>query len=364
MAFKMGPLHAKRRALLDQLAARILTRPHPGRFDPSKVRKVVFLRDNNKLGDLIVSTVAIRELKRAGMQVDIITREAVAGLLACNPYVDRIYQHGDSIGTVAKLARSLRGAGYDLLIDQRNEKPTYKDLLLLRLLGAKHILGFNKAAYPIYDCNIDENFSLKRHAVMRNLDILQALDLPVEQVDLTYDAPMGETAEQQVQAWLASLPAAANLVINVKGDSPYRSLTSGQLASIVEWMQCHAPGFNLILTGKPADIADINLNGVLKSPFADYLSALALVKHADVLISPDTSIVHAASAYQRPIVTLYQIDDPATGIYSNAAAWGPNNPHATQIISDTRSVADIPVARIIADLATLVSRTNAGQVDV
>ncbi|MCA6071693.1 MAG: hypothetical protein LE168_04935 [Endomicrobium sp.] len=65
------------------------------------------------------------------------------------------------------------------------------------------------------------------------------------------------------------------------------------------------------------------------------LESAALVKHSDAVISPDTSMVHIATAFNRKTVALY-LD------YSNAyekinIIWGSNNLNAIQMSVDTKN---------------------------
>lgn len=353
MKIRLGPLHAKRRAMFGKLALWLLKRAPAPVFKPETIRKVLFLRDNDKFGDLIVSTIAIRELKLAGKQVDVIAGLRNAELLKLNPHVDQLHVHNDKLFSVIKLALQLRKEKYDLLIDLRNEVPTYKDIVLMSWSKVRHVIGFNRESYPVFDVNLKEDFSLNQHAAWRNFALLEALQIDCKNCNKHYDVHIDAVEEDKVQTYLKSLPKQRTLLINLKGEGPYRRLDQAQLDTILAYMKENYPDWNIVLTAKQEDLAGISTVGMHKSPFKTYFAAVALVKHADVVISPDTSIVHAAAAFDKPLLGLYEKDRTAT--YLNSRAWGPNNPNAVVVQSSEFSVYSIPLPAMVKGLAQVMN---------
>jgi heptosyltransferase-4 len=354
MKIRLGPLHAKRRAMFGKLALWLLKRAPVPAFKPESIKKVIFLRDNDKFGDLIVSTIAIRELKLAGKQVDVIAGLRNAELLKLNPHVDQLHVHNDKLFSVIKLALKLRKEKYDLLIDLRNEVPTYKDIVLMSWSKVRHVIGFNRGMYPVFDVNLKEDFSLNQHAAWRNFALLEALQISCSGCSRHYDVHIDQREENKVKDYLSQLPKARTLLINLKGEGPYRRLNQGQLDAILDYMQSNYSDWNVVLTAKPEDLDSINTAGMHKSPFKTYFAAVALVKHADAVISPDTSIVHAAAAFDKPLLGLYEKDRTTT--YLNSRAWGPNNPNAIVVQSEEFSVYSIPLPSLIKGLDQVMQR--------
>ena len=361
MKIRLGPLHAKRRAMFGKLALWLLKRAPAPVFKPETIKKVLFLRDNDKFGDLIVSTIAIRELKRAGKQVDVIAGLRNAELLRLNPHVDQLHVHNDKLFSVIKLALKLRKEKYDLLIDLRNEVPTYKDIVLMSWSKVRHVIGFNRELYPVFDVNLKEDFSLNQHAAWRNFALLEALRIDCKDCNRHYDVHIDSVEEEKVRTYLKNLPKQRTLLINLKGEGPFRRLDQAQLDAILDYMQSNYSGWNIVLTAKQEDLDGINTVGMQKSPFKTYFAAVALVKHADVVISPDTSIVHAAAAFDKPLLALYEKD--RTSCYLNSRAWGPNNSRAIMVQSDEFSVYTIPTTALVKGLDQVMgnARSQAGR---
>lgn len=53
---------------------------------------------------------------------------------------------------------------------------------------------------------------------------------------------------------------------------------------------------------------------------------MALIAQADLIISPDTSIVHMAAAWQKPLIAIYK------DVRLNNQLWAPGYENARQII--------------------------------
>jgi ADP-heptose:LPS heptosyltransferase len=94
------------------------------------------------------------------------------------------------------------------------------------------------------------------------------------------------------------------------------------------------------------------------APFRSILESAALIKYADIIITPDTSIVHIAAAFDKKTIALYRG-------YSNSyektnIIWGHNNPNAVQLSVDTKrfsnDIENIPNVNILGALQEILER--------
>ena len=77
--------------------------------------------------------------------------------------------------------------------------------------------------------------------------------------------------------------------------------------------------------------------------------SFALVASADVLVTPDTALTHAASAFGTPACVLFQ---------RGKEAWTPyRSPGRSVISDDARSLAQLPAERLIEALDELLAET-------
>jgi len=123
-------------------------------FEPDSVKRILLVRNEGKVGDIIVSTPLIRSLHQAGYIVDLLVTEACYGAMQYSPFIRHIYKAADcsyknylkSLNhTVSKSTMSLLNKNkYDLIIDPcLSETPVHR-LKLFRDINARFVIGLNK----------------------------------------------------------------------------------------------------------------------------------------------------------------------------------------------------------------------------
>ena len=119
-------------------------------------KSFLFLRQDGKIGDYIVSSFVFREIKKFNplIKIGVICTKQNAYLFQRNHHIDEIYLvKKRNILDYIKTALFIRKERYDVVID-----PTLvlrnRDLLLLRILNARNYIGYRKADYNIFNINI------------------------------------------------------------------------------------------------------------------------------------------------------------------------------------------------------------------
>ncbi|MFV9670886.1 glycosyltransferase family 9 protein [Pantoea sp. KXB25] len=94
-------------------------------------------------------------------------------------------------------------------------------------------------------------------------------------------------------------------------------------------------------------------DGVVKNPFCTLHHVMALIKESDVVITPDTSIVHISAAWKKPLIAVYK-NLPDNNM------WAPGYENASRIIvhDDKTCEADNVPERIVNEIVrrNLLSR--------
>lgn len=311
------------RAFKTRVSKVFLNKKNNNRFTPSKlkeIKKILYLRHDNKIGDMIISTLAFREIKKQlpKAKVSVITGPASAQIIENNRNVDNIYLYKKGFFNLLKLGKKLRKEHFDLYIDM-DEAPTWQSLLLLRLIAPRYALGFNRKEYTYYNINIDYDFNA-HHITQLHQAVFTALRLG--KIDRAYDIFVPKALKNKAQKFLDSLPRAkANVIINPFAASKHRALSFEQTVFTANNLQ----GYNFIIVGSPKDINTFtkgkelpkNLFPAPQQPEGFYYS-FALMSQADYVITPDTSIVHAAIAFEKPVLAIYR-----DGKNLTLPVWGP-----------------------------------------
>lgn len=117
-------------------------------FDPAPVRRVLLLRPDDKVGDMVVTTGCARILAERGYQVSVLTGPICCEILAGSEFIEQVYLYRPRMSL-----NTLRAAGFDAVIDF-DDVTSYERFKLLADLRATSVIGFNKEPYKLYDHSI------------------------------------------------------------------------------------------------------------------------------------------------------------------------------------------------------------------
>lgn len=296
----------------------------------------VLIVKTSSMGDVIHTFPALEDARRARPDIcfDWCVEEAFAGIVALHPGVGAIHEvalrrwrkallAGGTWREAAHLHRSLREAGYDLVIDAQG---LLKSALVARLARAP-IAGYDKnsirepAASRFYD---------QRHAVSRRLHAIErtrrlfglalGYEPDLSRLDSGIAPPPGAPAlpeganafllhgtSREDKKWPAADWAETARLLAEQGMRPVTTWSNEREKAVAEAIAAAVPQ-TLI---------------VAKSPLADIAGMLG---HATLVIGADTGLTHLASAYGLPTVAVFLTTEPGLtgplGSFSSTLAAG------------------------------------------
>ncbi|PHM72725.1 glycosyltransferase family 9 protein [Xenorhabdus kozodoii] len=319
------------------------------------IKKVLFLRDDNKIGDMIVSTSVFRALSENGFELHVLSGRSNYCVIENNPYIDKVYFYPDATKEIIKLGLTLKKENYDLVIDMGDQLSVIY-LLFIRLVNARNILGFNKDKVNIYNKNI-KYFQYESHITERYKTLMNNMGIPA--FNIQYDIHVPKSIQDKVYDFYVKLPGKSTIVINPFSAEEKRDLSKEQLVGITSHIIESYPSANIILVGKSNKLNDLSyLNGCIINPFDDFLSAVEIIKYSDLVISPDTSIVHVAAAYEKNTIALYGNDKH--GNFVNNNVWSPGNKNAIQLTQKkiNSKISEIPLQAILDKIDFFLTRLD------
>ena len=88
-------------------------------FDMSKINSVLILRDDNKIGDMVITTILFREIKKQypNIKIYVLCGKANKIIIKDNPYVDKIFICDNIFFKNISLYKQIRKEKIDLVID-------------------------------------------------------------------------------------------------------------------------------------------------------------------------------------------------------------------------------------------------------
>ncbi|GBE27037.1 ADP-heptose--LPS heptosyltransferase 2 [bacterium BMS3Bbin03] len=262
------------------------------------------------IGDVILTTPAIRMLadRFPRAQIDIVTKPELKALLEPDLRLNRIYTlpHPFSWKKLFRLGKELRKNHYNWVIDWQKHTKSY---VLSRLAGGK-IKRYPKFSVQRFFLVYFKK-SYYRKIVPVPLRYLQAVrHLNVRDDGRGLELSVPETVEKTALLKLRFKPGTYWVLAPGGGRATKRwpAPYFKKLASLIQTKL----GLNLVLVGGKNDFAFCkaaqngnaaavqNLCGETSLP-----ETVAILKNASGLVTNDTGVMHAAAAFQKPVVAIF-----------------------------------------------------------
>ncbi len=266
------------------------------------IKTVALLRWDNKLGDSIMSTLFISNIQKHRPDIDItvITQRFCAEWFKKSTNVKVIECGRRSLNT-AKFFKQYKGK-FDAVIDLSSNFD-FKDLVALHELGAMYNIGYKKNNYNIFNVLIKEDAI---HFSERNLEAARLFT----NKKLSLDFPLIPFQKNNI---ISKKSGKYYVAINLFGSSKYRQFNKRESINLLKsWIE-EFPNDSIYLIpvpGKIKTLQDIQLNlnsdkVLLGSTEPSLEYTLQLLDQTDLCLTPDTSVVHMASALNTPVIAIY-----------------------------------------------------------
>jgi ADP-heptose:LPS heptosyltransferase len=296
--------------------------PRPERLDPAGTRRVLVLR-NDRLGDAVLSTGALRALKQLNpaMEVHVAASQVNRAFLARQAGVDQVHvlytkkakvswRGLRNLATILRL-RSLRfDAVLDLVHDNRKDSNPF-----LANLAARGALrsGYEKGRRPhqAFDRVVPGDQVKSRHAALE----VQAIVENTFHLPEGFEFPTPAVAEEpeaarRMRAALDEAGVSGYVLVNVSAGDPRREYPEAKWGELLRAVLAPRPKLYAVATG-PAFEAD-RLRRVCEAAGERCLALPStldecseLARGAEAVLTPDTSVVHLAAAHGTPVLGLY-----------------------------------------------------------
>jgi len=284
--------------------------------------RILFLR-YEEIGDMILSSGIIRAISEAqpGLRIDVLASPANAPVLRGNPYVSSIIALDRwKPWTYPAVLRRLRAARYDAVVDGMPDSVSFTTLIVMAACGARHRVGV--LGRGMMGHGIDEALTIPAiprtdspHIVDRLSALIAAFGADPVATDVRPRIYLGhDEAGAAERTWEghASGGAAHRLLVNVSVGRHHRPWPDEKFVDVIRQARERLHVGPVLVIGSPAERERVER--IARSPggVAVYTpgvrDAFALVSRADAVLTADTSIAHAAAAFQIPAVVLYKKD--------------------------------------------------------
>ncbi len=289
------------------------------KFNAENIKKILILR-NDKVGDMIVSTPLLRELKNSypEMRIDVAASSINADVVKECPHVGKIIiWDKKSTLNVIRAIWAIRREQYDVIFSTSNIF-SFPYLMRIKLLQAKYLIGFNIEKYGtntkhlgMYDYTVD---CVRDRHILENYFSAFA-HFKLKAIDYRYELFGVEAQAAKSKAFFMKLKKTYKgfVCFNYQGSSVARTIGKEDARRLCAEIADKYDDYALIVIYPPgasaqaaAVVKAIDRKNVLLAFGTDNILELAsLIKECDVVISPDTAVIHVASVYNKKILGFY-----------------------------------------------------------
>lgn len=271
--------------------------------------KVLVIRFSS-IGDIVLTTPVMRCLKQQKSEVILhyLTKQSYSSLLVSNPYIDKLFYLKDDLELVIE---ELKQEKYDYIIDLHNN---------LRTLRVKKALNVRSYSFPKLNVrkwlltNLKMDLMPDKSIVERYMETVKPLGVNNDGQGLDYFFPRDQEIGNNdipMSHWSGYIGCVIGGSYNTKK------------LPIEQWQKfCAIVPYPVILLGGPEDreegdaIAAQDTIKIYNSCGKFNLNESAeLVKHARVIVSNDTGLMHVAAAFRKPIISLWGNTSPEMGMF-------------------------------------------------
>jgi len=302
------------------------------KIDFGKAKTVLFLRDDNKIGDMVVSTILFREIKKKYPKIKIIVLSGKDSkeIIKYNPYVDEIVETTGKFLKDLIVYFKLRKYCIDIIVDTLSFTPRPLYLLKLRIINPYFLIGYDKQRYNVYDHSIkSDKYS---HITKKYGMLLNYFD--INEYSLDYDIFFGGMTYKNI-SWDYE-NSSGKILINPFGASTHRTLSPAKLQELVDKIKAGMKLCNIFILCQNHNYDHVkNIAGAKILKVATPLETAYIISKSDCVVTPDTSVVHISRVFDKKMVVMsldYSNNDEKVN-----QIWAPLYDKAVQVFVDTKN---------------------------
>ena len=275
-----------------------------------KIKSVLIVR-LGKLGDMMAASFVIKKIRQSypHLKIGLLTLPRSRELFKYNKDIDELFVWHPL--TLPFLFLKQRLKKWDLLIDLSDDA-SRRSILALKLINPKYSIAFdNERSRKNFEMTIrtfskDKSHVIKRLSVMLRVFGIQAKEKELKPVVYTDKKVISKLtrAFKQNQIFLIS--------VNISAGHISRYWAVEKWIKLIRELLKLSKKIRILILSSPKDmqtrkyiINEINDKRAVEFKDNDLHYFLSAIAVSDLLISPDTSAIHAACAFGTPVIGLY-----------------------------------------------------------
>ena len=282
-------------------------------------RSVLYMRTQG-IGDLILATGVLRAIARAQPTValDVLTTAEASPVLEGNPYVRRVHELSRSVGGRLGVARTIYRAKYDVVIDGKITRGAsfIRSPALTLISRAPYRVGVGGGNHHlVFNLCVDAFDRVSAHMVDGSAALATPFGVDLAATDMRPEIVLSQ-GEREAADWEWSAAGSNDenrgerWLINISAGSSVRRWPDDRWIALIAHLRARRPASTVVVIGSSSEwpsVCNVAYGGRAIAVRTERLrAALSMVGTSTRVITADTSITHAASAFCIPTVILIQ----------------------------------------------------------
>jgi len=303
----------------------------------AKALKILVIRFSS-IGDIVLTTPVFRCLKNQleACEIHFLTKKKFASLQSANPHIDKIHAFDNNR---KELIKELKNEHFDCVIDLHNNQRSW---LFSVLLGVKKIHRFSKLnleKWLLVHLKLD--LMPEVHIVDRYLQTVSFLGVRNDGRGLDFFIPEDV---MPLPDDIASLLKEPFVAFSIGGQHQTKRLPFEKLVKI-----CSDIKSRVVLLGGTKEqeeaqriVGEAGSSVLNACGRLNLFQSACLIRHAQVVISHDTGLMHIASAFSKPMVSVWGNTVPELGMYP----YYPSESNIEGLIAEVKGLSCRPCSKI------------------
>lgn len=308
----------------------------------------VFLRQD-RIGDVLITSPIIRAVreKYPDARIDVVlSRNNVMVANTLELFINGSYVYQRSTSSLLAIIRAIRKQRYDVIVDLLDNASSTSSLLV-SMSNTRFAVGIDKENRGVYTHVVPLLDKATTHISERIRSLVMALGIEPASVDMRPMYPISEADASRAKALLFPDGRPQHPIgVVFSGSSVLRTYPEEKVIAVLNQIKPLYPSATFFVFCAPHHreqaariAAAVGAQAVPATPsFHAYAAAL---HEMDALITPDTSAVHLAAAWDMPSCVLFNQHDP------NLYPWYPYQTHCEAVINHGNDLADIAIDDVV-----------------
>lgn len=269
--------------------------------------KILFIR-LNRIGDALVSTPLIKEIKqKSNYKIYVFASNKNVVAFQNNPFIDEIIIYEKGFNKFFSLIRKLNKINFDVVIDLHDDVSSTVSFLI-SFIKSKYKFGLEKSNKKLFTHTVSKIDPSKNHIVERLLEIAKLFQINIDKENSNIIYVPQKNSIQNAESFIKNNFNEQRFLIgiNISSGSKARFWGINNFKKLKNFLKKY--NINISILTSPEDLNLANEISQKEIPIFysyNYDEFAAMISKIDLLFTPDTAIVHLASAFEIPVFGIY-----------------------------------------------------------